>query len=103
MKTQYIAAQFALGLILGLGVSIAFADNNDRSERQQRDTHAEQRQHERSRDAEQRGENEPHRLSIERANQSEEVRHVNHLSADQRRALRQQINEAGQDIYARQH
>lgn len=94
-------AFISLAVTLLIGSSVAFADNNDRTERQQRDARAEQRKLERLGNAERRAEFEARRASDERANPSDQGKHANHLSADQRRALRQQINEAGQDIYGR--
>ena len=99
MKIHYAVISLAATLLIGS--SLAVADNNDRSERQQREQRAEQRKQERLGNAERRAEFEARRASEEKANSPDQSKHANHLSADQRRALRQQINEAGQDIYGR--
>ena len=76
-------------------------ERGDRSDQQRRDR-GEHRQQERSSAAERRAAFDSRRPEVERVNQLEQSRRANHLSAEERRALRQQINEAGQDIYNRQ-
>ena len=102
MKNVYAAAGSALILFFGIA-NVQANDNGergDRTEAQQRHDHRnEQRQQERSA-AEHRAEVDARRLTAERT--ADQSRHPNHLSTEERRALRQQINEAGQDIYNRQ-
>lgn len=100
MKMHYTAA--ALIMTLWMSANTAFADNNDRPERHPRDTRAEQRQQEKATSVERRVDSETRNPPAERPSQADQSKHANHLSADERRALRQQINEAGQNIYARQ-
>lgn len=104
MKTFYVVASFAIMLMLGVANAHA-NDSGDRSDRgkwadvqQRHDSRSEQRQQERIA-VDRRVESDSRRLSVERM--TEQNRHANHLSAEERRALRQQINEAGQDIYNR--
>ncbi len=99
MKIRYFVAFFAIAY--GLSMSVALADKEDRPDRRQHEERAEQKQQDRFIRSEQRVDNEPRRQSNERGNQIDQGRRSNHLSADERRALRQQINEAGQDIYSR--
>ncbi len=102
MKSHHVVT----GLVFLLSFGLPFAranDNGERGERfetqQRRDYRNEQRQQDRL-SAERRAETQSRRSASERT--LEQNRHPNHLSAEERRALRQQINEAGQDIYNRQ-
>jgi hypothetical protein len=102
MKINHVAAGLAFLLSLGLQNTRAndSGERGDRSDTQQRRDHrSEQRQQDRI-TVERRAETEPRRPTVDRM--VEQNRHPNHLSAEERRALRQQINEAGQDIYNRQ-
>ena len=102
MKSNHVVASLALILAFGLTDTLAndSGERGDRSETQQRrDQRNEQRQQDRF-NAERRAETESRRSASDRT--VEQNRHPNHLSAEERRALRQQINEAGQDIYNRQ-
>lgn len=110
MKISNVTAGFALLLLFSMhGVSAN--DNGDRgdhgergnrSEEQRRGGSGESRQQSHNNAVERRTEIESHRLAAERTLPSEQGKRANHLSPEERRALRQQINEAGQDIYNRQ-
>lgn len=101
----YTAAILVASLLFGIGGVLA-NDNGERSDRaetqQRRDVRSEQRQPERGATADRPAEVENARRTAERSNPNDPNKHANHLSAEERRALRQQINEAGQDIYNRQ-
>ena len=102
MKNFLPTASLALMLL----TSMQFAHGNDNGERgdrsdQQRRDRSEQRQQERSNAADRRAAFDSRRPEVDRVNQTEQTRRANHLSAEERRALRQQINEAAQDIYNR--
>ncbi len=100
MKMYYTVA--ALIISLGMSANSALADKKDHAEEHQRDASADQRLHEKAVTFERRAESESRHPPLERPAQADQSKHANHLSAGERRALRQQINEAGQDIYGRQ-
>ena len=101
MKIFYAVASLAILLPLG-AANVHANDSGDRGDRsdsqQRRDNRGEQRQQDRLA-AERRAEADSRRVAAERM--YEQNKHPNHLSAEERRALRQQINEAGQDLYNR--
>ena len=101
----YNAAILVASLLSGIG-SVLANDNGERGDRaesqQHRDVRTEQRQPERSATTDRPVEADNNRRAAERSNPADQNKHANHLSAEERRALRQQINEAGQDIYNRQ-
>ena len=107
MKPEFNAV--TLSVLLLIAGSLAHADGqSNRSDRSERQTHREirpdSRQQERSTATSERQIDTESRQSLMDAQfQAESGKRFGHLSADERRALRRQINEAGQDIYSRKH
>lgn len=104
--------RISIALLLAAGVASAFANPDAREERavrqQQRAAQAGQRNAQRGAFEQQRQEERRREAAPVQQNNApnatpNQVRKPGKLTPEERRALRQQINEAGQDIYAPKH
>ena len=94
-------------MLLNVAVIVHADDRTERGERVERQSHTdnrnETRQRERAAVQERQFDVETRQSPSDIQFQAESGKRFGHLTADERRALRRQINEAGQDIYTRRH